>query len=384
MRMKSDSNISLIHGLELQGRALTSVLADTDNVTFLVGTQSLRHTNMIYRIVLDEDNNQLMKRQYKHSLGEIWHLDSCPSDANKFISTFGERQGPAGWRKSAAIMKLPEFDCAEDDQMEVETVTSLNMETVMGVSAGPQSPEISSMMWHPNESSRMVCLLGDKAVLVDVGEADTKQVWSAVHSVRGQTKVETGRWNPHRNYHQFATVCGSQVVAWDTRTSDQCWTLHNSVSSQSIRTVDFNPNKQYYMVTGCDDGCVSVWDTRNSGEVLLSSRQHSHWVWSTRYNSYHDQLVLSSGSDSRVVMSSLASVSSEPYGAMLEENEENQTKRAQLEDGVISVWTDHEDSVYTAEWSSADPWTFASLSYDGRLVIGQVPQSVKFNILSML
>lgn len=108
------------------------------------------------------------------------------------------------------------------------------------------------------------------------------QVWSAVHSVRGQTKVETGRWNPHRNYHQFATVCGSQVVAWDTRTSDQCWTLHNSVSSQSIRTVDFNPNKQYYMVTGCDDGCVSVWDTRNSGEVLLSSRQHSHWVWSTR------------------------------------------------------------------------------------------------------
>merc|ERR1712029_1213094 len=55
------------------------------------------------------------------------------------------------------------------------------------------------------------------------------------------------------------------------------------------------------MVTGCDDGCVSVWDTRNSGEVLLSSRQHSHWVWSTRYNSYHDQLVLSSGSDSRVV-----------------------------------------------------------------------------------
>merc|ERR1719348_2908259 len=88
----------------------------------------------------------------------------------------------------------------------------------------------------------------------------------------------------------------------------------------------------------------SVWDTRNSGEVLLSSRQHSHWVWSTRYNSYHDQLVLSSGSDSRVVLSSLASVSSEPYGAMLEENEENQTKRAQPEDGVISVWTDHEEN----------------------------------------
>ena len=27
--------------------------------------------------------------------------------------------------------------------------------------------------------------------------------------------------------------------------------------------------------------------------------------------------------------------------------------------------------MYTAEWSVADPWTFASLSYDGRLVIGK-------------
>merc|ERR1712025_371796 len=156
------------------------------------------------------------------------------------------------------------------------------------------------------------------------------------------------------------------------------------VSNQSIRSIDFNPNKQYYMLTGCDDGCVSVWDVRKCDQVLQSTRHHSHWVWSTRYNSYHDQLVLSAGSDSRVLMTSLASLSSEPYGAIIDEDQEADGKRPQLEDGIISVWTDHEDSVYTAEWSSADPWSFASLSYDGRLVIGQVPQSVKFTILSLL
>ena len=47
------------------------------------------------------------------------------------------------------------------------------------------------------------------------------------------------------------------------------------------------------------------------------------------------------------------------------------------------VWTEHEDSVYTAEWSSSDPWTFASLSFDGRLVLGHVPQQVKFSILNL-
>ena len=48
------------------------------------------------------------------------------------------------------------------------------------------------------------------------------------------------------------------------------------------------------------------------------------------------------------------------------------------------AFDDHEESVYAVEWSSADPWTFASLSYDGRLVINHVPRSVKFRILNLV
>ena len=55
-----------------------------------------------------------------------------------------------------------------------------------------------------------------------------------------------------------------------------------------------------------------------------------------------------------------------------------------LADGVIQCYDDHEDSVYVAEWSSADPWTFASLSYDGRLVVNQVPRNIKFKILNLV
>ena len=278
-------------------------------------------------------------------------------------------------------MRLPDQeDGCEDDQLEVETVTSLN--TALNIDQqmpGQTAGELTAVMWQPNDSSKLLCLQGDRAVSVDIGEGEPKQILSSVHSVRGQTRLETARWNPHRNYHQYATVCGAQVVGWDTRTGDQAWSLHNIVTNQSIRSLDFNPNKQYYMVTGCDDGAVSVWDVRSADQALTTLRQHSHWVWSTRYNTYHDQLLLSAGSDSKVVMTSVASLSSEPYGAIVDEEGDGK----KLEDGVISVWTDHEDSVYTAEWSSADPWTFASLSYDGRLVIGHVPQHVKFNILNL-
>ena len=52
-----------------------------------------------------------------------------------------------------------------------------------------------------------------------------------------------------------------------------------------------------------------------------------------------------------------------------------------LAEGVVSAYEEHEDSVYAAEWSTADPWLFASLSYDGRLVINRVPRAAKYSIL---
>ena len=55
--------------------------------------------------------------------------------------------------------------------------------------------------------------------------------------------------------------------------------------------------------------------------------------------------------------------------------------REPLEDRVVGTYEEHEDSVYSVAWSSADPWLFASLSYDGRLVINRVPRQTKYKIL---
>ena len=55
--------------------------------------------------------------------------------------------------------------------------------------------------------------------------------------------------------------------------------------------------------------------------------------------------------------------------------------REPTKDGVIATFDEHEDSVYAVEWSTADPWVFASLSYDGRLVINRVPRAEKYKIL---
>lgn len=105
-------------------------------------------------------------------------------------------------------------------------------------------------------------------------------------------------------------------------------------------------------------------------------------MWSVRYNAFHDQLILTCSSDNRVVLSSIPSLSSEPFKTIIDDETINDTKQQQIEpDRVIKVYEDHEDSVYVAEWSSVEPWIFASLSYDGRLVINKVPKEEKFKIL---
>lgn len=44
-------------------------------------------------------------------------------------------------------------------------------------------------------------------------------------------------------------------------------------------------------------------------------------VWNVRYNHSHDQLILTGSSDSRVILSNMVSISSEPFGHMVDDDE---------------------------------------------------------------
>ncbi|KAA3672359.1 uncharacterized protein DEA37_0005773 [Paragonimus westermani] len=54
---------------------------------------------------------------------------------------------------------------------------------------------------------------------------------------------------------------------------------------------------------------------------------------------------------------------------------------SRMKNGLIARLEQHEESVYAADWSPVDPWYFASVSYDGNLLVNQVPEPVKLDIL---
>ena len=66
-----------------------------------------------------------------------------------------------------------------------------------------------------------------------------------------------------------------------------------------------------------DVSCLSP--RKNRSKVVFCGCR----VWSVRYNHFHDQLLLSSSSDSRVILNNIVSLSSEPFGHLDEEEEED-------------------------------------------------------------
>eukprot|EP00479_Gromia_sphaerica_P002366 TRINITY_DN12813_c0_g1_i1.p1 TRINITY_DN12813_c0_g1~~TRINITY_DN12813_c0_g1_i1.p1 ORF type:complete len:77 (-),score=7.59 TRINITY_DN12813_c0_g1_i1:17-247(-) len=71
----------------------------------------------------------------------------------------------------------------------------------------------------------------------------------------------------------------------------------------------------------------------------------------------------------------IISISSAPLGELEEIGSELDTDR------LIGSLGEHEESIYSVEWSCCDAWIFASLSYDGRVIINQVPSAEKYKIL---
>ncbi|XP_031553898.1 EARP and GARP complex-interacting protein 1-like [Actinia tenebrosa] len=387
--MEDDSPV--IYGLEFNARALCPQHAEADVIRFLVGSQSLRFENQVHLIDFDDESNIINKNVFMHSVGEIWSINSSPVDKN-ILSTCYNKVSDNKAEIKAGIWRIPPVDETEPPPPDSPGLShssggGYTRPLQLVCELDNQNENMKSVLWNPSGNGSQVISVSEQHLNlwdINTSTAILESVDSANLVGKGQPKFTTGRWNPHHGGSQLATTNDTTIRGWDSRTLRQVYMIENA-HGQLVRDIDFNPNKQYYMVSCGDDCKIKFWDTRKIDEPLMVVSEHSHWVWSIRYNHFHDQLLLSSSSDSRVILHNIISLSSEPFGHLdNEEDEEDKIEKTSKDpatDGVIATFDEHEDSVYASEWSTADPWVFASLSYDGRLVINRVPRAEKYKIL---
>lgn len=126
--------------------------------------------------------------------------------------------------------------------------------------------------WHPSKTGKIATIYSTQFFLWDVEEGEPKKVSSS----KSEAEIYIGKWNPHLDGNQLATVTSTAVNGFDMRSMKQSWNIPLAHKFQ-VRDVDFNPNKQYFMATCGDDCAVRFWDVRNHKEPLKDVKAHTHW-----------------------------------------------------------------------------------------------------------
>jgi len=343
---KGDTTGAAVHGLTLKARCVAAQIAETDRTSFWVGTLSLRGVNEIQLLDYHEDDNDIRCLGImSHPAGEIWNLSPCPSDADRFFTVYQQTTSDDDAKFKATL-----WSCEDNSKLnEVTTLTNIN-----GL--------IRYVLWDPSETTQSESLvtLSDTCITVlKLGGASASTV-GTISDIRG--KVWSGAWSPHHG-NDIVTASEHSLRGWDIRTCKETFNIPQA-HVPFVRDVDFNPNRDYYIVSGGDDNYIKFWDTRKTGKPVKTQKAHNHWVHNVKYNRYHDQFVLSSSSDCTVSLWNIPSTSS------LSTNSELTVQNR--EDKLVHCYDNtHEDSVYSVAWGTS-PWTFASLSYSGMLVVNQV------------
>eukprot|EP01094_Clydonella_sp_ATCC50884_P016107 TRINITY_DN2680_c0_g1_i1.p1 TRINITY_DN2680_c0_g1~~TRINITY_DN2680_c0_g1_i1.p1 ORF type:complete len:365 (-),score=62.89 TRINITY_DN2680_c0_g1_i1:94-1188(-) len=341
---------SAIYCMNYKARCIAAQAADTEHTRFFLATSSLRDENEIHWIEApeNEQSEPPFLNCFRHKQ-EVWDLSPSLNNQDLLFTCHNNVTSESA-EMSASLWRLQE--------------QSSDLEFLLGL----PTPSCSAVMWQPEGSGDTVAAIGTKTLEVfNIEQSQSSAKSIATTSLCGDVMRGVGgaAWDPHHT-SQIAVCVDRSIRCIDTRANTDAWKIENA-HAQQVRDMDFNPCSLYLLASGGDDSAVKCWDYRKCTKpVAEHSDVHSHWVWRVEFSpSYGDCMMLTCGTDANVNLWDVSKLN----------NEDSDSSP------LIKTYDEHEDSIYSVAWSAADPWTFASLSYDGRAVICTIPQEFKMSIL---
>jgi WD40 repeat protein len=376
-------------------RALAAVRADKVENRFIIGSCSVQQPNHLHVVRFHSEVNELgVDATIPHDTGPVNVICTSPSDATMVLTAAEQSSSAVLWKIPQTIMEQSEglqYDPEEDDALDV--ASSVTMEQVLSLDHEGGS-SLVDIVWRDTSyeettaSPRDILTLDRTGRLTqwDISEGAAESVRS-IEGVENQNRSSVPprvAWDPHANGDALAVTRGTSVHILDLRadTSIPSGTVEKfQCHRYGITDLDYNPNKPYVLATSGQDGLLKFWDLRLAKHPLLVTRGgHSHWAWKVKYNPFHDQLVLSSGTDSMVNLWRVSTISSAPLLALADESNGEDMSETSAPDVRVGRY-DHGSAVYGASWSAADAWVYMTLGYDGKAVLNHVPSKEKYKIL---
>lgn len=385
------SNQSVEVTLGAPTKCLAAIQADKSDSRFIAGSCSVNEPNQLTVLRFHTELNELgIDGILDHSAGPVGVLCPSPSDKSMLLTVAEESHTATLWRiPSEVIDRADELDYNPDavDHPPEEDIQEHSLEQVATLVDFEAESAIVNMIWRDSSLDGDHCEPGVAGEVVSLDRSGRVTMWDveAAQPLRTQTVAFANQmtpprlaWDPHGS-HNVAVTVGSDVRILD-------WRADSSVISATVESfkahrfgvadIDYNPNKPFVLATAGLDGLLKFWDLRNAKTPILSARGgHAHYAWNIKYNPCHDQLVLSTGTDSAVNLWRVSTISSAPLLAEADDSSETSAPNVRV------ARYEHTDSVYGTAWGAADAWLYASVGYDGKVLVNHVPSKEKYKIL---
>ena len=429
---------SCMYGMGMNTRCLSSLQGEKNKNRFLLGsnkpilnpsntnTNSINNNdknnknnsiqgNEIHCVEYDEESNEIKRIKVFPHIQEIWGLSSSPSYPNIIntlyyspysYSSNSSSSTPHSPGFNSSIWRMKDYDGIDssssslsEEEGELELLVELKGNQGRINKSVFHSVEGENKLATTNQHNALIYELNDQQTSLssnnnnNINTDDNSSHYTASYD----SPFISCCFDPHHS-SLLVTSDNNNIRLWDLRDSS----LHSSAQLSiinahysTIRDIDYNPNKPYHIVSGGEDRILNIFDLRkvnkginnnsnnsnnnnnNNNRSLCQLASHSHWVWSVKYNPYHDQLILSCGTE-LINLWCLVSYSSAPLGEL---ESESPTHNYNNIDQLVKTYSEHEQSIYSIAWSPHSAWLFASLSYEGKLVINHVPPNEKYKIL---
>jgi len=446
------SNQSAELSLNSPCKAVAAVWADRSESRFLVGTCSVQDndSNQLHVIRYHSDVNVVgVDASLTHPTGPIQHLVTNPNDRN-FVVTLAEQATTATlYKLPTNIMELTselsmmdsetthtDYGLGDYNHNDSQTADSMNnsmystnsasttggggmLEQKATLESTSLTAQLLDVQWRNGNSvydDTMSSTAGDVVTLDATG---TITQWDlsmgmaeSMHDVTGDNAplppIARPRiaWDPHHGSSlavswgrgiRFVDLRSSSTTA--ARSSSSTGSDNNGSSNiarahrYGVTDMDYNPNKPFTLATSGLEGIVHYWDTRSTRKPLLSARGgHSHYAWRVQYNPFHDQLVLSTGTDAVVNLWRVSTISSAPlltmedttvggHASSMKRSSSDGDESETSAPNVRVARHEQTESVYGATWGAADAWMYMTLAYDGKVALHHVPSKEKYKIL---
>ncbi|GBE62566.1 tssc1 homolog, putative [Babesia ovata] len=346
----------VVHALRGRFNTVASLQSSEPSLhRFAAASSDFSTSNRIVVVCYDEDKNAaslVSKSPPLHPVKQLLDISSSP-DNLRFVLSVRDIEA------NESVVRIVDFDTGSPSSL-VVTASSAPLESIIrAIDFDPctiQSPDLRVAVVHPGLA---VLLQQRDSTLEPLCRFEPPKIDYTTRLIDPldtyKDRFITGKFDPHhRDIFACASGEGFHVLDWRQAGESPVAVRNGQCHFADVLDIAFNPNVPNQLVTAGEDGKIAFWDLRATYEpTSVLEGDHKSCIQYIRFNSFHDQLILSGGPSATLLHlcgSSAPSV--------------------------------HQCSAPSRLgcWSSNDAWHFASLS-GNNLVFETLPNAVKYKLL---